>query len=113
MTTWFFICANWSMVCRSTVEGWDTTLALAINGYCVVFDLMLISILSTSVVPLEILCAEAAVALAPWAGDLKAKDLLSPLHLMCVFRNLIYLSPVRLSVISLGAWLDLDCVGFR
>ena len=26
--------------------------------------------------------------LAPWDGDLKAEDLLSPLHLMCVFKKL-------------------------
>ena len=34
------------------------------------------------------LCAEAADALAPRAGDLKAEDLLSPLHLMRVFKKL-------------------------
>ena len=39
---------------------------------------MLISILSMLVEPLEMLCAEAMVALAPQAGDLKAEDLLSP-----------------------------------
>ena len=49
---------------------------------------MLISILSVSVEPLEMLYAEAADALAPWATNLKAENLLSPLHLMCVFKML-------------------------
>ena len=55
---------------------------------------MLISILSVSVEPLEMLCAQAADALAPRAGDLKAENL-HPLHLMCVFNKLIFiLNPV-------------------
>ena len=41
-----------------------------------------------SVEPLEMSCAEAAVALAPQARDLKAEDLPSPLHLMCAFKKL-------------------------
>ena len=41
-----------------------------------------------SVEPLEMLCAEAAVALAPRARDLKPEDLLSPFLLMCVFKKL-------------------------
>ena len=45
---------------------------------------MLVSILSMSV---EMWHAEAAVALAPQAGDLKAGDLLSPFLLMCVFKK--------------------------
>ena len=61
---------------------------LAINGCCVVSEPMLILMLSLSVEPLEMLCAEAAVALAPLAGNLKPGDLLSPLHLMCVFKKL-------------------------
>ena len=51
-----------------------------------VSDHMLISILSVSVEPLEMLCAEAVDALAP--QDLKPKDFLSPLRLMCVFITL-------------------------
>ena len=50
----------------------------------VVSDCMLISILSLLVEPLEMLCAEAADALAPRAGDFKGEDLLSLWSLMCV-----------------------------
>ena len=52
-----------------------------------VSDLMQ-SILYVSVKPLEMSCTEAADALDPQAVDLKAEDLLSPLHLMCVFKML-------------------------
>ena len=52
-----------------------------------VSDCLLISVLSMLVEPLE-LCAEAADALAPGARDLKPKDLPSPLHLMCIFKQL-------------------------
>ena len=38
-------------------------------------DHMLISILFMSIESLEMLCAEAAEALAPWAWDLKCDDL--------------------------------------
>ena len=31
--------------------------------------------------------AEAAEALTPWVWDLKPDDLLSPMYLMCDFRN--------------------------
>ena len=41
-----------------------------------------------SVEALGISCAEAAVTLAPQAGDLKAEDSLSPFLLMCVFKKL-------------------------
>ena len=41
-----------------------------------------------SVEALEMLCTEAADALAPQAWDLKPEDLLSPLHLMCKFKKL-------------------------
>ena len=58
------ICANWSMTC------WLT------------------SILSMSVEAREMLSAEAVDALAPQDRDLKPEDLLSPLHLMCVFKKL-------------------------
>ena len=78
------------MTCWSTVEHWETTLGLAIDGCCVVSDSMLISILSMSVAPLKMSCAEAGVGLAPQAGDLKAEDLLSPSLLMCVFKKLTF-----------------------
>ena len=41
-----------------------------------------------SVEPLDMSCAEAVDALAPRVGGLKPEDLLSPLHLMCVFKKL-------------------------
>ena len=64
------------------------TFGLAINGCgCVVSDNMLISIVSVLVKPLQMSCAEAVDALAAQAGDLKVKDLLSPLHLMCLFKQ--------------------------
>ena len=50
-------------------------------------DLMLISILSMLVEDLDMLCAEAAEALAPWAWDLKPDDFLGHLCLMCNFRK--------------------------
>ena len=75
-----FICSNWSTTCWSTVECWETTLGLAIDGCSVMSDRMLISILSLSVEPLEMLCAEAAAALAPQAGDLKVEVNLSHRH---------------------------------
>ena len=52
---------------------------------CIVMsDRMLMFILSMLVKPLE-MSIEAADALAPLAGNLKAKDLWSPLRLMCVY----------------------------
>ena len=39
---------------------------------------MVISILSVSVEALEMLCAAAAEALAPWAWELKSDNLLNP-----------------------------------
>ena len=57
----------------------QTALGLVTEGCIVVSDCMLISILSILVEPLEMLCAEAAHALAPHAGDLKPEDLLNPL----------------------------------
>ena len=62
-------------------------LGLVTEGYIVLSDCMLISILSMSAESLEILCAEAADALAPQALDLKSDNLLSVLHLMCDFRQ--------------------------
>ena len=50
-------------------------------------DRMVISIMSMSVETLEMLCAEAANALALWAWDLKPDDLPSPLCLVCDFRK--------------------------
>ena len=43
---------------------------------------------------LEMLCAEAADALAPHARDQKPDDLLSPLHLMCLQEIKCILNPV-------------------
>ena len=54
---------------------------------------MPISIQSVLVEPLEILFAEAGDTLAPQAGDLTVEDLLRPLHLMYVFKKLIYPEP--------------------
>ena len=50
-------------------------------------ECMLIYILSVSVEALEMSCAVVAEALAPQACNLKADNLLSPLHLMCDLRN--------------------------
>ena len=96
-----------------TVERWENTLGLSIDGCCVVSDCKLISILSSSVEPLEMSLAETVVALGPWEGDLKADNLMSPFLLMCVFKKL-NLSRIQfcLSVISLGAWPDLDWMRF-
>ena len=66
-----FICANWSMSCCSTEERLETVLAHVTEGCIVVFDRMQISILSMSVEPLEMMCAEEVDTLAPRAGDLK------------------------------------------
>ena len=76
------------MTCWSTKEHLETALGLVIEGRIMLSDHRLISILSLSVEALEMLCAAAVDALAPWADDLKPKDLLSPLHLMCVFKKL-------------------------
>ena len=91
-----FICANWCMTCWS-IERWETTLGLAIEGCSVVSDCMLIFILSVLVEPLEMLCVEAADALVPWAGDLKAEDLLISLASdMCLQEVQFVLNPVLL-----------------
>ena len=50
-------------------------------------DHMLISILVVSVDVLDMLCVVVVEAPAPWACDLKAANLLSPLHLMCDLWN--------------------------
>ena len=60
-----FICTNWSMNCWSAVEHWKSTLGLVTESCIVVSDHMLISILSMSVEPLKILCAEEADSLVP------------------------------------------------
>ena len=68
------------MTCLSTDEGWNTTLVLIVlpmDGWCVVSEWMLVSILSVSVDPHEMSLVKAALALAPLCGDLKAEDLLS------------------------------------
>ena len=53
-----------------------------------VSDCLLNSILSISVKALELLCAEAADALALHAGDLTPDAFLSSLNLMCIFKKL-------------------------
>ena len=63
------------MTCWLNGELWETGLGLVTEGCIVVSDRMLIPILSMSIEPLEMSCAEAADALAPSVGDLKAKDL--------------------------------------
>ena len=70
---------------------------------------MLISIPFMSVEPLEKF-AEAVVALTPWARDLKVEHLLSPLHLVCVFKKINLSSSA--STISLRAWSDFDLKSF-
>ena len=77
------------MTCWSTEDHPEAVVGLVTCCGCnmVSVDHMLISILSVSVKALEMLCAEAAKAVAPWACDLKFDDLLSPLHLMCHLRN--------------------------
>ena len=75
------------MTCWWTKELLETVLGLVTEGCIVVSDHMLISILSMLVEPLEMLCAEAADTLAPRARNLKSADLLSPLNLMCIFKN--------------------------
>ena len=72
----------------SAKKHWETALGLVTEGCIVVPDRMLISMQSMSVEPLEMLCVEAVDALAPLAGDLKAEDLLSALHLICFFKKL-------------------------
>ena len=83
-----FICADWSMTCWSTVECRETALVPVTEGCIVVSDHLLIATLSVSVEALEMSCAEAADAQAPWAGNVKPEDLLSPMHLICVFKKL-------------------------
>ena len=72
-----FICVNWTMTCWSTLEHYETTLGIAINGCCMVSDRILHtnSTLSVSVETLKISCAE-------------PDDLLSHLHLMCIVKKL-------------------------
>ena len=65
--------------------------------------------MSVSVEALEMLCAEKAEALAPWALDLKPHDLLSFLILQLQQAKFI-LNQICLSVISFGACSDFDCV---
>ena len=73
------------MTCWPTVKRWETTLEFVTEGCIVVSDRILISILSMSVEPLEMSCAELVDALAPQMRDLQPE---SPLHLMCVFNKL-------------------------
>ena len=78
------------MSCLSTDEGWDATLILVLqmDGWCVVSEQMLVSILSVSVDPREMSLAEVALALAPLCGDLKTEDLLRPFLLIWLFKKL-------------------------
>ena len=104
------------MTCWLIAESWVTTQVLAVlqmDGWCVVSERMLVSILSVSVDPREMSWDEAALKLAPLCGDLKPEDLLRPFLLMWVFQKL-NLSRIQfsLSVISLGAWPYLDWVSF-
>ena len=73
-----FICANWSMTCWSTVQHFEATLGLVIEGCSLVSARIMISILAIfamSLQSLEMSCAERADALASLAGDLKPEDL--------------------------------------
>ena len=56
-------------------------LGLVTEGCIVGSDHMLVE-------PLQMLCAEAADALAPGDRNRKPDDLLSPLHLMCILKKL-------------------------
>ena len=70
-------------------------MGLSTEGYYVVSDRMLISTLSMSVEPLEMLCADAADALASWAGDLKAEKFAESLvSYVCLQEDLFVLNPV-------------------
>ena len=61
-----FTCANCSMTCWSTEEGWDTTIALGVlakYSWGVVSEQILVSVLSESVDPHDMFWVEAALAL--------------------------------------------------
>ena len=57
------------------------------DGWCVLSEWMLLSILSASVDPCEVPWAETARVLAPPCGDLKLGYLLKPFLLMWVFKK--------------------------
>ena len=101
------------MTCWLTDEGLNTTLVLAMemDGWCVVSERILVSLLSVSVDPCEMSWAEAALALAPLCEDWMSDDLLRPFFLMWVFQKLkLFAIQFCLSVISVGARPDLDKV---
>ena len=115
MTAWFFfICAKLFMTCWSTVECSETALRLVTEGCIVVSDHMLISILSMSLEPLEMLCAEAADALAPWAGNLKLKSLTPD---VCLQELKFILNPVlplgSLARLGLHEFAEVSPLGFK
>ena len=84
MTAWFSS-ANWSVTCCLTEECVEPVLGYVTEDHIVVSDRMLISM---SVEILEMLCCKTANSLASQAGDLNPDNLLSPLHLMCIFKKL-------------------------
>ena len=90
------------MTCWLTKEHWEAAPGLVTEGCIVVSDhmLIMISILSVQVEPLEMLCAEAVYALSPWARDLKAEEsLASDVH----FQDIKFILNSVLPVISFGA----------
>ena len=78
------ICVNCYIICWSSEECHEAAVEIITSLGCnmVSIDFTLISILSTSVETLGMLCAEAAKALSPWRWDLKSDDLIIPLSLM-------------------------------
>ena len=77
MTTWF---SSVQKMVHDLVywRTQGTAVGLVTEDCIVLFDCMLISILSISI--------EAADALHPGSRDLKSEDVKSPSHLMCVFK---------------------------
>ena len=92
------------MTCWSTDGVWDTSLGLTMDGWCVVSEHMLVSILSVSVDPRE-MWNDSALSLAPLHRDMKPEDLLSPFLLMCVFKKLFVIFLESLTRLELGEFL--------
>ena len=66
------ICVKWSITCWLTEEHPETEVGLVTSGCnMVLFDCMLICILSVSVEALEMMHAKTAEALVHWAWELK------------------------------------------
>ena len=57
------------------------------DGWCVVSEQMLVSILSVTMDPHEMSWAETALGLTPLCGDLNLKDLLRPFLLIWFFKK--------------------------